>query len=212
MNGIILLISKMGLDKFGRAASSSSSSSHSENKLMRNSPVSFTTDSNIDCENRRLCNVKAPQLHVDATNKKYVDERISKELQNLKTDFQTAFNDYARNMTTSFHNQLSQHEKLLDDMKQMWNVRFEELVEKSNKLETVHRNATDDMRKLQKDTEKMTGLFRDHLAQHEKTLDGIKHKWNVRFEELVQKVNTIYDIRKNTTTDDMKHIKNITLK
>lgn len=204
----------MGLDKFGRASSSSSASSslaHAEKKLMRNSPVSFTTDGNIDCENRRLCNVKAPHANVDVTNKKYVDEKICTDLQNIKADFQTAYNDLLKNMTTFFLEHLTHHEKLLDETKSMWNVRFEKLVEKFNNIETTQKNDSDAVENLQKDMEKMTASFREHLTQQGKLLDGMKQRWNVRFEELVQKVNKFDGFHQNDT-NDTKYMKKLKLK
>lgn len=178
---------------------------------MRNSPVSFTTDGNIDCESRRLCNTKAPHSNVDATNKKYVDEKICTDLQNMKNDFQVAYNDLSKNMSTFFLEHLAHHEKLLDETKNIWNMRFEKLVEKFNKIETIQKNVSDDVKNLQKDTEKMTASFREHLTQHEKILDGMKQKWHVRFEELVQKVNKFDGIHQNDT-NDVKYMKKIKLK
>lgn len=69
----------MSLDKFGRAAAASHSSSTASHSL---SPYRhgfiFTGDGNIDVENLKLCNVKGPTEEFDCANKQYVD--------NLKTN------------------------------------------------------------------------------------------------------------------------------
>lgn len=102
----------MSLDKFGRAL-------HSQNIPGKRQPikvpVSFTNDGEVDCENRRLCNVKNPHANVDATNKEYVDFEIHNNLEKVKNDFATAFNRYAIDVNASMKSYQNQIQKQLED-------------------------------------------------------------------------------------------------
>lgn len=66
----------MPLDKFGRSARSSASSSLLT-KFQFASAFKYTTTGDLDVENLKICNVNEPTLDNDVANKKYVDSKNS---------------------------------------------------------------------------------------------------------------------------------------
>lgn len=132
----------MSLDKFGRASHSGDNNSNVTSRLM-SLPIAFTSDGNVDCENRSLCNVNDPRADVDATNKKYVDQKIANDIQQtndavnlilakrkkyledniqkIRDDFQTAFNDYTKAMAAQWDRYMNQYEFKLNEMNREYN-------------------------------------------------------------------------------------------
>ena len=76
----------MSINKFGQ------SSAPSKRMRMTHIPgvvLEYTVDGNVNIENLRLCNLKAPTNDNDAVNKKYLDEKydvLLKEIKNLASD------------------------------------------------------------------------------------------------------------------------------
>lgn len=105
----------MSLDKFGRASHLSDSYSNATTRSMI-LPIAFTSDGDIDCEKRRLCNVKDPLSDVDAVNRKYFLEKVGDDIQQIRSDFQIAFNNYGKTMLISWDEFVKQNEFKLAEL------------------------------------------------------------------------------------------------
>lgn len=109
----------MSLDKFGRA--SHSSDNNSITRRLISPPITFTLDGNIDCENRRLCNVKDPRSDLDSVNKKYIDEKINSNFQQIEDYFIITYNNYTKTMSTSWDIHMEQYKSKMDEMNRKYN-------------------------------------------------------------------------------------------
>lgn len=64
----------MSVDKFGRVATAAMHTPHE--LLLPKVALAHTSDGNIDIENLKICNVKAPTSNTDVANKAYVDQQV----------------------------------------------------------------------------------------------------------------------------------------
>lgn len=160
----IWFISKMSLDKFGRASSHLSDSYSNATTRSMILPIAFTSDGDIDCEKRRLCNVKDPLSDVDAVNRKYFLEKVGDDIQQIRSDFQIAFNNYGKSMSISWDGFVKQNEFKLAELngkcngleKVMFNIQndLKTTQEHVLKLLEVEKRVNEKFAKLSVDTEK----------------------------------------------------------
>lgn len=66
----------MGIDKFGRAPSSSSYSLRSQRVGIQTLGFALTKAGDFDIQDKRICNLRKPTESKDATTKSYVDDKI----------------------------------------------------------------------------------------------------------------------------------------
>lgn len=81
------------------------------------------TCENITCE-KRLCNLKDPRIHVNATDKKYVDGKIQGDLQHT-----TAYN-YKKAISTFHDKHIKIYQNLLHKTEKVRHPNFYELMKK----------------------------------------------------------------------------------
>lgn len=112
----------MSLDNFG-CSLHSSNDINKVNNLIR-TPISFTSEDDVNCENRKLCNVKKPELSLDGTNREYLHDEINdnneyidiqintdkkyadEQMKSIKHDFKIAFNNHSKASRNAYENKL----------------------------------------------------------------------------------------------------------
>lgn len=122
----------MSVDKFGRAFHTKNTPNKSY--PIRPLPISFTIDGDIDCENRRLCNVKEGRASVDATNKIYVDRKIYDNLQHVKADFKISFDTWTKKLVAIVESYKNKNQKLYEDIERTKSEIAKELQKSNNEL------------------------------------------------------------------------------
>lgn len=115
----------MSLDRFGRAAPLSGGLKNDQ--MIMRSPISYTSEGNLDCDNKKLCNVKDPESNVDAANRKYVNEKIEKDLLQHQAMIQKALKSMNDTLTAQFNVHIKEanqsHTKTLNNETQLEKVK-----------------------------------------------------------------------------------------
>lgn len=83
-------------------------------------PLSYTSDGDLDSANRRLGNLENPRISLDAA-KKYVDGKIHTDLQQIKDDCALAFNNYTKAKSTSYCKHIKEYKNLIHEMQTVRN-------------------------------------------------------------------------------------------
>lgn len=196
----------MSLDKFGRASHLSDSYSNAKTRSMI-LPIAFTSDGDIDCEKRRLCNVKDPLSDVDAVNRKYLLEKVGDDIQQIRSDFQIAFNNYSKKMLISWDGFVKQNEFKLAELngkcdglqKVMFNIQndLKTTQEHVQRLLEVEKRNNETFAKLSVDTEKrITNAHEEVMGK----IDGNTAKIGLMKEKISQYFEEVLQFRVTTTT------------